>query len=129
MAHQATIRLKTSGHRDVHDITPQVAEIAAQSGIRAGTAHVFNAGSTACIGVIEYEPGLAADLPAILDKLIPPSRQYGHEQAWHDGNGHPHLQATLMGPPITVPVTDGALVLGAWQQIFHLGRRRHGVSD
>ena len=120
MVHQATVHIKTAGHRDMHDITAQVAEIVAQSDIRAGIVNVFNVGSTACVGVIEFEPGLAADMPAILDKLIPPSRQYGHEQAWHDGNGHSHLQATLMGPSVTVPVTDGALVLGTWQQIFHL---------
>ncbi len=64
--------------------------------------------------------GLQHDLPAILDKLIPPSRNYGHEQTWHDGNGHSHLQATLLGPSLTVPISDGKLVLGTWQQIFHL---------
>ena len=63
---------------------------------------------------------MEVDLPALLDRLIPPSRDYGHEQAWHDGNGHSHLQATLMGPSLTVPVQDGGLVLGTWQQIFHL---------
>jgi secondary thiamine-phosphate synthase enzyme len=81
---------------------------------------VFNVGSTAALGTIEYEPGLVEDLPEVLDKLIPPSRHYGHEQAWHDGNGHSHLQATVLGPSLTVPVRDGQLVLGTWQQIFHL---------
>ncbi len=104
----------------MHDITAEVAEVVKQSGVQTGTAHVFNVGSTAIIGTIEYEAGLEADLPAILDKLIPPSLQYGHEQAWHDGNGHSHLQATLMGPELTVPISDGRLVLGTWQQIFHL---------
>jgi secondary thiamine-phosphate synthase enzyme len=83
-------------------------------------AHVFNIGSTATIGAIEYEPGLQRDLPEQLDRLLPPRRDYGHEQAWHDGNGHSHLQATMMGPGITVPVSDGRLALGTWQQIFHL---------
>jgi len=90
---------------------------------------VFNVGSTAAVGTIEFEPGLQQDLPNILDKLIPPSRNYGHEQAWHDGNGHSHLQATLLGPSLTVPVASGNPVLGTWQQIFHLecdvrGRQR-----
>ena len=120
MTHQETIRLRTSGHRDMHEITAQVAKIVAAAGIRTGTAHVFNVGSTAVIGAIEYEPGLKEDLPALLDRLIPPSLRYGHERAWHDGNGHSHLQATLMGPSLTVPVADGGLVLGTWQQIFHL---------
>jgi len=120
MVHQDAIRIKTSGHRDVHDITAQVAGIVAGSGIRTGTVHVFTVGSTACVGTIEYEPGLEADLPEILDELIPPGRQYGHEQAWHDGNGHSHLQATLVGPSLTAPVADGKLVRGTWQQIFLL---------
>jgi secondary thiamine-phosphate synthase enzyme len=63
---------------------------------------------------------MRADMPAILDKLIPPSRNYGHEQAWHDGNAHSHRQATLLGPSLTVPIADGKLVLGTWQQICHL---------
>jgi secondary thiamine-phosphate synthase enzyme len=120
MVHQDTIHIKTSGHRDMHDITAHVADLVARSGIRTGTAHVFNVGSTACVGTIEYEAGLEADLPEMLDRLIPPSRHYGHEEVWHDGNGHSHLQATLMGPSLTVPVSDGKLVLGTWQQIFHL---------
>ena len=104
----------------MHDITDEVARIVAESGIRTGTAHVFNVGSTASVGTIEFEPGLERDLPSILDKLIPPSRNYGHEQAWHDGNGHSHLQATMLGPSLMVPVAQGKPVLGTWQQIFHL---------
>jgi len=113
----------------MQDITARVAGIVRSSAIRTGTVHVFNVGSTAAVGTIEFESGLQHDLPAILDKLIPPSRNYGHEQAWHDGNGHSHLQATLLGPSLTVPVAGGELVLGTWQQIFHLecdvrGRQR-----
>lgn len=104
----------------MHDITQQVARIVKQSGVRTGVVHLFNIGSTAALGTIEFEPGLQGDLPDILDKLIPPSRNYGHERAWHDGNGHSHLQATLLGPSLTVPVSNGNLVLGTWQQIFHL---------
>lgn len=104
----------------MHDITGWVTEIVRNSGIATGTAHVFNIGSTGAIGTIEFEPGLEKDLPMVLDRLLPPSREYGHEQAWHDGNGHSHLQASTLGPELTVPVTDGALNLGSWQQIFHL---------
>jgi len=104
----------------MHDLTAKVTAIVAASGIQSGVVNVFNVGSTAAVGTIEFEPGLEQDLPAILDKLIPPSREYGHEQAWHDGNGHSHLQATLLGPSLTVPVADGKPVLGTWQQIFHL---------
>ncbi|HET9789779.1 MAG TPA: secondary thiamine-phosphate synthase enzyme YjbQ [Candidatus Angelobacter sp.] len=120
MVHQEQISLHTKGHADMHDITANVAAIVANSGISAGTAHIFNIGSTAAIGAIEFEPGLQQDLPQLLDKLIPPSRSYGHEQAWHDGNGHSHLQATILGPSLTVPISGGKPVLGTWQQIFHL---------
>ncbi|MCE9614894.1 MAG: secondary thiamine-phosphate synthase enzyme YjbQ [Lentisphaerae bacterium] len=120
MVHQQTIEVHTAGHRDMHDLTDQVSDIVRDSKITTGTVHVFNVGSTAVVGMIEYEPGLVEDLPTMLDRLIPPSREYGHEQAWHDGNGHSYLQATLMGPGITIPVAQGRPALGEWQQIFHL---------
>jgi secondary thiamine-phosphate synthase enzyme len=120
MVHQEQINLSTNRHGDMHDITDKVNSIVKKSGIKTGMAHVFNIGSTASIGTIEFEPGLQRDLPEILNKLIPPSREYGHEQMWHDGNGHSHLQATLLGPSLTVPVKNGKLELGTWQQIFHL---------
>ena len=104
----------------MHDLTGDIAEIVAESKVRCGLVHIFNVGSTGAIGAIEFEPGLQQDLPSLLDKLIPPSRDYGHERAWNDGNGHSHLQATLLGPSLTVPIQDGKLVLGTWQQIFHL---------
>jgi secondary thiamine-phosphate synthase enzyme len=104
----------------MHDITEAVNNIIAESGILMGLAQIFHVGSTGAVGTIEFEPGLKRDLPEMLDRLIPPSRQYGHEQAWHDGNGHSHLQATLLGPSLTVPIHEGRLLLGTWQQVFHL---------
>lgn len=120
MTHQDEFSISTAGHGDMHDITDRVSRIVAASGVRTGLAHAFNIGSTGAIGMIEFEPGLKQDLPAILDKLMPPSREYGHEQTWHDGNGHSHLQATTLGPGLTVPITDGQLHLGTWQQVFLL---------
>ena len=120
MTHQDQIHIETDGHRDMHDLTDRVADIVSKSGVKTGIAHVFNVGSTGAIGHMEFESGLQRDLPDTLDRLIPPSRDYGHEQAWHDGNGHSHLQATVMGPELTVPVADGQPVLGTWQQIVHL---------
>jgi secondary thiamine-phosphate synthase enzyme len=120
MIYQREIQLQTTGHRQMHNLTEEVARVVGASRIRAGMVNVFNVGSTGAIGTIEFEPGLEQDLPAILDKLFPPSRNYGHEQAWHDGNGHSHLQATMLGPSLTVPIKDGKLVLGTWQQVFHL---------
>ena len=129
MCYQQRISLITKGHGDMHDLTEAVATVVSSSGIKTGTVNIFNVGSTAAVGTIEFEPGLEGDMPALLDKLIPPSRNYGHEQIWHDGNGHSHLQATLLGPSLTVPIGDGKLMLGTWQQIFHLecdvrGRQR-----
>ena len=120
MVHQEHINLSTKGHGDMHDLTQQVNQLVKNSGIKTGMAHVFNIGSTGAIGTIEFEPGLQRDLPELLNKLIPPNRDYGHEQMWHDGNGHSHLQATWLGPSLTVPVQNGKLELGTWQQIFHL---------
>jgi secondary thiamine-phosphate synthase enzyme len=120
MIFQQQLTVSTHGHGDMHDLTEQVAAIVARSTICAGLVHVFNVGSTAALGAIEFEPGLRKDLPEVLDRLLPPSRSYGHEQTWHDGNGHSHLQATLLGPGLTVPVGDSKLLLGTWQQIVHL---------
>jgi secondary thiamine-phosphate synthase enzyme len=120
MVHQTTLRFETTGHRHMHDLTEALGQIVRDSGVATGIANIFNVGSTGAIGGIEYEPGLEKDLPDALDRLLPPSRDYGHEQAWHDGNGHSHLQATLLGQSLTVPVAGGAPVLGTWQQVFHL---------
>ncbi len=129
MIYQREIKIQTTGHREMQDLTEEVSQIVGASQIRVGTVNIFNVGSTGAIGTIEFEPGLQKDLPAVLDHLFPPSREYGHEQAWHDGNGHSHLQATMLGPSLTVPVKDSKLFLGTWQQIFHLecdvrGRQR-----
>jgi secondary thiamine-phosphate synthase enzyme len=120
MTSQQQISFPTTGHGDMRDLTEQITTIAAASGIRTGLINIFVVGSTAAVGTIEFEPGLERDLPELLNKLIPPSRHYGHEQAWHDGNGHSHLQATLLGPSLIVPLANGKPVLGTWQQIFHL---------
>jgi secondary thiamine-phosphate synthase enzyme len=120
MVFQENLTISTRGHRDMHDLTGALAAVVGRSGMSGGIVHIFNVGSTAAVGTVEFEPGLCEDLPNALDRLLPPSRDYGHEQAWHDGNGHSHLQATLLGPGLTVPFSNGKLVLGTWQQIFHL---------
>jgi len=120
MVHQERIKVSTEYPGQMHNITEQVATVVRNSQVDIGWVHVFNVGSTAAVGTIEYEEGLQKDLPELLERLMPPSREYGHEQAWHDGNGHSHLQATVMGSSLTVPVSKGSLVVGTWQQIFHL---------
>ena len=121
MVFQRELRLRTQNSGEVHDLTGEVARIVSES----GRAHWHRAASLTWAaqgryGAIEFEPGLEQDLPALLRRLIPPSRNYAHEQTWRDGNGHSHLQATLLGPSLTVPVRDGSPVLGTWQQIFHI---------
>lgn len=120
MTHQQEITLQTSGHGQMDDLTARLAEIVRQSHITRGIANLAVVGSTAAIVAIEYEPGLQHDLPETLDRLLPPSRNYQHEQTWHDGNGHSHLQASWLGQSLTVPVSEGEPALGTWQQIVHL---------
>lgn len=120
MVIQEQIQLSTTGHGQMHNLTDQVVSIVSQSGIQAGMVNIFNMGSTGAIGAIEFEPGLEQDLPRLLNRLIPPSLDYGHEQTWHDGNGHSHLQATWLGPELTVPIRAGRPMLGTWQQVFHI---------
>ena len=120
MVFQRELTLRTQSSGEMHDLTGAVTRIVGESGVRAGIVQIFNVGSTGAIGAIEFEPGLKQDLPALLRRLIPPGQDYAHEQTWRDGNGHSHLQATLLGPSLTVPVRDGLPVLGTWQQIFHI---------
>src|SRR5947199_1778862 len=129
MIYQREIQLRTTGHRQMHDLTAEITQVVSASRIRTGVANIFNVGSTGAIGTIEFEPGLQQDLPAMLDKLFPPSRDYGHEQAWHDGNGHSHLQATMLGPSLTVPIKGGKLMLGTWQQILLQPRLKFNRAD
>ena len=113
------MRIKTSGNCEVVNITEQVGGAVAQSDIREGAVTVFNIGSTAGITTTEYEPGLANyDLKAAFEKLAPENARYEHEETWHDDNGHAHVRATLLGPSLSVPIVDGRLTLGTWQQII-----------
>jgi len=117
MNYYEEINLSTAGEVDIIDITPMVQAIVDRSGIRNGIALVFAIGSTAAITTIEYEPGLKKDLPMALERLFPKGIPYEHEKTWHDGNGHSHIRASFLKPDLTVPVVNGQLVLGTWQQI------------
>ena len=112
------VQVETKGNCDIIDITSQAAKAVAESGIKAGTATLFNVGSTAAITTTEYEPGLVKhDIKAAFEKIAPQNSQYRHEETWHDDNGHAHVRATLLGPSLVVPIVDGKLTLGTWQQI------------
>jgi secondary thiamine-phosphate synthase enzyme len=115
--HAAGFRLSTRGDGDVVDITEQVQAEVGEAGVRQGQATAFVRGSTAAITTMEYEPGGVADLGAMLERLIPARGDYEHNRLNHDTNSHAHQRASLIGASETVPVIDGRLALGTWQQI------------
>lgn len=131
MVHTATLQLQTRGNADAHDLTDGVAQVVARSGVRSGVATVFTPSSTSALTTIEYEDGALADLRRSLDEIAPPGRDYRHHLRWGDDNGHAHLRAALLGPSLSIPVVEGQLTLGTWQQIlfldFDTGPRRREI--
>jgi secondary thiamine-phosphate synthase enzyme len=120
MVHTAELRYDTAREGDMIDITEAVQQAVHESALKSGTVTVFVIGSTAAITTIEYEPGLQKDLPDALERVAPKGGSYEHERRWHDDNGHSHVRASLIGPSLTVPIIDGRLTLGTWQQIVLL---------
>ena len=120
MVHSQTLTVRTRGEADLIDLTPKVAGLVEGGKIREGIVNLFVIGSTAALTTIEFEPGLAHDFPATLERIAPKGARYLHEEKWHDDNGHSHVRASLVGPSLTVPFIDGRLVLGTWQQIVLL---------
>ena len=112
-----THELSTAGQGDAHDITRVVAKAVGASGIQSGIATVFIVGSTASLTTIEFEPGAIHDLNKVFEALAPGDGEYKHHLRWGDDNGSSHVRAALMGPSITIPFTNGTLLLGQWQQI------------
>lgn len=115
-----SISLTTRGDGDIHDITDQIARQVSQSGLRNGTVTVFCPSSTSALTTIEYESGALSDLRRLFDEIIPQNREYAHNARWHDGNGHSHVRAALLGPSLTIPFVDGGLTLGTWQQVIYV---------
>jgi secondary thiamine-phosphate synthase enzyme len=113
-----SFEVKSRSESEVPDITGEVEGAVAASGLSSGVATVFIAGSTAAITTMEYEPGLIRDFPEMLERAAPKSGvEYEHQRMWHDGNGHSHVKASLVGPSLSIPFVDGELVLGQWQQV------------
>ncbi|MFO7963202.1 MAG: secondary thiamine-phosphate synthase enzyme YjbQ [Desulfobacterales bacterium] len=112
-----TLEVKLKTGPDIMDVTSELNRIVQASEITTGVLNACMVGSTGSLTTIEYEPGVIEDLKAALDRLAPPDIEYAHEKAWHDGNGHSHVQAALMSPSITLPVRNGVLKLGTWQQV------------
>ncbi len=114
----ARLNYETSGNNDIKDITSDVIRSVELSGIRDGIVLVFSPGSTVAITTLEYEPGLVTDLKEALERFAPMEVEYRHNQRWHDGNGHSHIRAALLGQDCSFPVIDGQMELGTWQQII-----------
>jgi secondary thiamine-phosphate synthase enzyme len=114
------ITVSSNGEGDMIDITRQTDESIKASGLQDGIVTIFASGSTASITTIEYEVGLKKDFPKMLARIAPSEIEYEHDNTWHDGNGHSHVRASLVGPSLTVPFKNKSLMLGTWQQIVLL---------
>lgn len=115
-----SIQATTQGNADIIDITEQVTRGVAQTGMKNGIITIFCPSSTSALTTIEYEAGALSDLRRLFDEIVDPKRNYAHDAAWHDGNGHSHVRAALLGPSLTVPFVQGRLTLGTWQQIIYI---------
>ncbi len=115
--HSATIQVKTTGNSDIINISPQVEKIVSRHPILNGLILLFIAGSTAALTTIEFERGVVEDLRQAIERIAPHNMSYEHDARWGDGNGYAHVRAALLGPSLAVPLKDGNMVLGTWQQI------------
>ena len=112
-----TRRTRTRGDGHVVDLTDELRRCVEEAGVSAGTATLFVPGSTAGLTTIEYEPGVVRDVQDCFERIAPRELAYAHEQAWHDGNGHSHVRAALLGPSLVVPIQGGRPISGTWQQV------------
>lgn len=113
-----SLSFPTGGFNDMIDITPEVSHKLTENGLKKGTVTMFVPGSTAGFTTIEYESGLVKDFTELMEKIIPSDAVYHHDARWGDGNGFSHLRSALLGPSLTVPFSNGQLLLGTWQQII-----------
>jgi secondary thiamine-phosphate synthase enzyme len=120
MVFNGSVELSTRGHADMHDITAEVEQVLKESGVQAGLVTVFTPSATSSLTTIEYESGALSDLKRALDEIAPPERDYAHNLRWGDGNGHAHLRAALLKPTLSIPVVEGCMTLGTWQQILFI---------
>lgn len=117
MPYTQTIIVRSKGFCDIIDITDKVSLAVRKSEIKNGIAVIFVPGSTAAITTLEANAGLEDDLKEVLEKIAPQNKTYHHDEKWGDGNGFSHIRASLFGPSLTIPIVQGELILGTWQQI------------
>jgi len=112
------IQYDTRGEADIIDITEDIQNWITKSRLKDGQVTVFIPGSTASLTTVEYEKGLVKDLKSLFERVAPKNIRYAHDEAWHDGNGHSHIRASLLGPSLTIPFSGSRLILGTWQQVI-----------
>lgn len=128
------VELSTSGNGDVIDITGSITSAVREAAVANGTVTIFSPSATSALTTLEYESGCVEDLQRVFNEIADPKRHYAHNARWGDGNGHSHVRAALLGPSITIPIIDGGLTLGTWQQIVFVDfdnrpRRRRLVAQ
>ncbi|MFB6240441.1 MAG: secondary thiamine-phosphate synthase enzyme YjbQ, partial [Gemmatimonadota bacterium] len=112
-----TIEIETRGNCDILDLSDDLERVVRESGVTRGQANAMVVGSTAALSTLEYEPGLVeSDIEEALEGVAPEDAPYEHEKTWGDDNGHSHVRATLLGPSLALPVVDGRVPFGTWQQ-------------
>ena len=118
IAQHYVIECRTNGNDHIVDLTARIGERVAESGVITGQAALLVHGSTAALTTLEFEPGLVNhDIAAALERIAPRDGRYEHEETWHDDNGHSHVRASLIGPSLALPIVEGRVPLGTWQQI------------
>jgi secondary thiamine-phosphate synthase enzyme len=117
VVHTGQLRFSTEGHGDVIDLTEGVMGVVRSAGVADGVVSVFVPGSTAAVTTMEHEPGGIHDLGATLDRLIPSEGDYEHNRLNRDTNSHAHIRAAIVGPSETIPLREGTLGTGTWQQV------------
>lgn len=113
----ASITVHTKGNTDIIDLTPHIRNVVYNYGLQNAVIYIYAQGSTVSITNIEFEPGLLVDFPEVMEKLVPSDKDYHHDEMWHDGNGYSHIRASIVGNSTYVPLIDGVLQLGQWQQV------------
>lgn len=114
------LKLTSDGELNIINITDRIDDIVRETNVRNGACMIFTRSSTSTVTVMEFEPGLVEDIKSALERLFPKNIPYEHEKKWHDGNGHSHVRATMMKPDLYIPILNGSLALGTWQQIVFI---------
>ncbi|MGB8953673.1 MAG: secondary thiamine-phosphate synthase enzyme YjbQ [Candidatus Aminicenantales bacterium] len=112
-----SLSFSTKGFNDMKDLTGPISQRLVANRLKDGIVNIFVPGSTAGVTTIEFEPGLVEDFNRLMEKVVPSNISYHHDKRWGDGNGFSHVRASLIGPSLNIPFSEGRLSIGTWQQI------------